>query len=36
MADHVVARAAELGDGERRIVRAGRVEIGVFNVGGRY
>ena len=36
MADHVVARVDELGAGERRIVRAGRVEIGVFNVGGRY
>lgn len=36
MADHVVARVDEFGDGERRIVRAGRMEIGVFNVGGRY
>jgi len=36
MADHVVARVDELPDGERRIVRAGKLEIGVFNVRGRY
>jgi nitrite reductase (NADH) small subunit len=36
MADHVVARVDELPEGERRIVRAGKLEIGVFNVGGRY
>ncbi len=36
MADHVVARVDEFGAGERRIMRIGRVEVGVFNVGGRY
>lgn len=36
MADHVVARADDLPPGSRRIVRIGRLEIGVFNVEGRY
>ncbi len=36
MADHVVARVDELPDGARRIVRRGQLEVGVFNVGGRY
>ena len=36
MADHIVARVDELPPGERRIVRRGRLEVGVFNVGGRY
>ena len=36
MADHVVARVDEFPEGARRIVRAGRLEVGVFNVGGRY
>lgn len=33
---HVVARAAELPDGERLIVEVGGREIGIFNVGGEY
>ena len=36
MVDHVVACVDELPDGARRIVRRGRLEVGVFNVGGRY
>ena len=36
MADHIVARVSELADGACRIVRHGRLEIGVFNVGGHY
>jgi nitrite reductase/ring-hydroxylating ferredoxin subunit len=36
MSDHIVARVDEFGDGERRMVRRGRLEVGVFNVGGRY
>lgn len=36
MADHVVARADEFPAGDRRIVRVGRLEVGVFNVGGCY
>lgn len=36
MADYIVAKAEEFGPGERRIVRAGKLEIGVFNVGGAY
>jgi nitrite reductase/ring-hydroxylating ferredoxin subunit len=36
MADYVVARLDELPTGSRRIVRAGRLEIGVFNVDGQY
>ena len=36
MTDHIVARVDEFGDGERRMVRRGRLEVGVFNVGGQY
>lgn len=36
MTRHLVARRDELGPGQRRIVRAGNLEIGVFNVDGRY
>lgn len=36
MGVHVVARASELGPGERRIVEVDGRSIGVFNVGGRY
>ncbi len=36
MAEHVVARAADLPPGARRVVRVGRLEIGVFNVGGAF
>lgn len=36
MADYVVAGVEELPHGERRIVRAGNLEIGVFNLDGRY
>jgi nitrite reductase/ring-hydroxylating ferredoxin subunit len=36
MADYVVARVDELPSGGHRIVRAGKLEIGVFNLDGRY
>jgi len=36
MARHVVARAAEIPDGERRIVAVRGREIAVFNLGGEY
>jgi nitrite reductase/ring-hydroxylating ferredoxin subunit len=36
MADVVVARVGELPPGSRRVVRRGRIEVGVFNVDGRY
>lgn len=36
MAEYVVARVEELPPGSRRIVRVGRLEIGVFNVDDRY
>ncbi|HWE61911.1 MAG TPA: Rieske 2Fe-2S domain-containing protein, partial [Chloroflexota bacterium] len=36
MAEYVVGRIDDLPQGSRRIVRAGRLEIGVFNVEGRY
>ena len=36
MADLVVARVDDFPDGGRRIVRRGRLEIGVFNLEGRY
>lgn len=36
MADQIVARVDEFPDGSRVIVRHGRLEVGVFNVGGRY
>src|SRR3984893_378513 len=36
MAEWFVAKASELTDGDRRIVTAGRHEIGVFFTGGDY
>ncbi len=36
MADYIVARVDEFPDGARRVVRAGRLAVGVFNVGGTY
>jgi len=36
MAEWFVAKASELSDGDRRIVTAGRHEIGVFRSGGTY
>jgi nitrite reductase/ring-hydroxylating ferredoxin subunit len=36
MADYIVARLDEFPPGARRIVRAGKLELGVFNVDGRY
>jgi 3-phenylpropionate/trans-cinnamate dioxygenase ferredoxin subunit len=33
---HVVARAAEIAPGERKIALAGRVSVGLFNVDGAY
>ena len=36
MTDHIVARVEEFGEGDRRIVRVGRLEVGVFNVEGAY
>lgn len=36
MTDHIIGRVDELPEGARRIVRAGKLEVGVFNVGGRY
>jgi nitrite reductase/ring-hydroxylating ferredoxin subunit len=36
MAEWFVAKASELTDGDRRIVTAGRREIGVFSTGGHY
>lgn len=36
MAEAVVGTVAELPPGERKLVRVGAVEVGVFNVGGRY
>ena len=36
MADHIVARVEDFPPGARQIVRAGKLEIGVFNVDGRY
>jgi len=36
MAEWFVAKASELNDGDRRIVTAGRHEIGVFRSGGAY
>jgi nitrite reductase/ring-hydroxylating ferredoxin subunit len=34
MADYLVARVDQFPQGDRRIVHAGKLEIGVFNVGG--
>ena len=36
MAEWFVAKASELPDGDRRIVVAGKEEIGVFHQGGTY
>lgn len=36
MAKHTVAKIAALPPGTRRIVQIGKIEIGVFNVGGQY
>jgi nitrite reductase (NADH) small subunit len=36
MADHIVARVDEFPSGARQIVRAGKLEIGVFNLDGHY
>jgi nitrite reductase/ring-hydroxylating ferredoxin subunit len=36
MSAHVVAPVGELPPGAHTIVRVGRAEIGVFNVGGRF
>ncbi len=36
MADHIVASVDELPPGARRIVRVGRLEVGVFNVAGQF
>ena len=36
MAEVVVARVEEFEEGGRRIVRHGKVEVGVFRSGGRY
>jgi len=36
MADYIVARVDEFGAGTRRILRAGKLEIGVFNVDGQF
>jgi len=36
MADVPVARVSELPPGASRVVRSGRIEVGVFNVDGRY
>jgi nitrite reductase/ring-hydroxylating ferredoxin subunit len=36
LAETVVGSVAELPPGSRKIVRVGAVEVGVFNLGGRY
>jgi len=36
MADVVVARVDDFAEGSRRVVRHGRLEVGVFRVGDRY
>jgi nitrite reductase (NADH) small subunit len=36
MADVVVARVDEFEEGGRRIVRHGRLDVGIFRVGGHY
>jgi nitrite reductase (NADH) small subunit len=36
MAEYVVARVDEFPSGTRRMVQAGKLEIGVFNVDGRF
>ena len=34
--EHPIGRAADLPDGQHRIVRVANREIGVFNIGGRF
>jgi len=36
MTDHIVAHVDEFPEGARVIVQHGRLEVGVFHVGGRY
>ncbi|CAA9553352.1 MAG: Rieske (2Fe-2S) region [uncultured Thermomicrobiales bacterium] len=36
MAEHVVGPVADFPPGTHRVVRLGRAEVGVFNVGGRF
>jgi nitrite reductase/ring-hydroxylating ferredoxin subunit len=36
MAEHIVGRVADFPPGTHRVVRLGRVEVGVFNVAGRF
>ena len=36
MTRHVVARADEIKPGERKLVRLGRRELGIYNVGGEF
>ena len=36
MGRYVVGRVADLPPGSRRLIRAGRFEVGVFNVNGKY
>ncbi len=36
MADHIVAHVDEFPAGSRKIIRSGRLEVGVFNLDGRY
>jgi nitrite reductase/ring-hydroxylating ferredoxin subunit len=36
MAEHIVARVEDFPAGARKVIRAGNVEIGVFNIDGRY
>jgi nitrite reductase/ring-hydroxylating ferredoxin subunit len=36
MADYIVARVDDFPAGTRKMVQAGRVEVGVFNIEGRY
>jgi nitrite reductase/ring-hydroxylating ferredoxin subunit len=36
MAEHVVGTVADFPPGTHRVVRVGRAEVGIFNVGGRF
>ncbi len=36
MVEHVVGPVAEFPPGSQRLVKLGRIEVGVFNVGGRF
>ncbi len=36
MPEHVVGPVAEFPPGSQRLVQLGRIEVGVFNVGGRF